>query len=130
MDWRLHPQVEDQLVARYGAGLDLVTVAGGVKALVEEPDGPVASFLARHVDISRRLHSSRRVVLVNHTDCGAYGGQAAFATTGEEHERHAGHLREASRLLRARFPGLAVELLLAHVNPAGDAWKVTLEPVA
>lgn len=57
---------------------DLVKVAGGAKALAEGAS-PARDFVQEQVATSLRLHGAKKVVLMLHEDCGAYGGSKRFA---------------------------------------------------
>lgn len=55
----------------------------------------------RQVEISNYLHQIKKVILINHEDCGAYGKEGTF-------ERHKRDLEEAERKIEALFPHLDV----------------------
>src|SRR3989344_5369005 len=67
--------------------IDIVSVAGAVKNN--------ADFLMKQIDISKRLHDIKEVILMNHTDCGAYGGRKAFGSAEDERNKHLSDLNEA-----------------------------------
>ncbi len=54
--------------------IDLVKVAGGAKALASAEATPEREFVLNQVKTSVRFHGAKRVVLMLHRDCGAYGG--------------------------------------------------------
>jgi hypothetical protein len=57
-----------------------------------------------------RLHQTRRVILMQHSDCGAYGGLEAFkGDAGAERQNHGEELRKAARVLAEAIPELTVE---------------------
>jgi hypothetical protein len=57
-----------------------------------------------------RLHGTTRVILMLHSDCGAYGGLEHFdGDTKAEAEHHKAELERATHNLRAAIPGLDVE---------------------
>jgi len=63
--------------------IDLVKVAGGAKDLAvgtEASPSVMAArdFLLGQITTSIRLHGTKRVVLMTHRDCGAYGGSKSF----------------------------------------------------
>lgn len=124
MDWRLHPGLDDRVREAVGGACDLVVVPGGVKSLLPDGDPAVREFLLDSIGISARLHATGRVVLANHTDCGAYGGQAAFGSDAQEVARHRADLESARRVVEARFPSLRVETLLVRLTPAGQGWAI------
>jgi carbonic anhydrase len=85
-------------------------VAGGAKCLASPSEDPDRDFVLKQIRISIALHQTRRVVLMLHSDCGAYGGLAAFGGDPQvEAEKQAEELRRAATALRQVFPELQVE---------------------
>lgn len=88
---------------------DMIVVAGGAKTLASPRDDFERDFILEQVRLSVRLHKTRRIFLMNHSDCATYGGLAAFE--GDQ-SREAGHhkkeLRRAAELVKANFPELDV----------------------
>ncbi len=94
MDYRLQRYLNDWLDSNAGRGnYDRVSIAGGVQDVF-----PVL----KHIELSVTLHKIRKVILINHEDCGAYGPSGTF-------ERHKADLRDAERRVLALFNGLLVE---------------------
>jgi hypothetical protein len=59
---------------------------------------------------SMRLHGTRRVILMLHSDCGAYGGLAAFEHNAErERANHRAELQRAAENLSHAIPGIKVD---------------------
>lgn len=96
--------------------VDIVSIAGCVKNLVAPARETDVEFVMRQLDISKRLHGVCKVVLMNHTDCGAYGGRKAFASPEEERARHASDLEKARAMILARYPDLEVRNVIAHID--------------
>lgn len=88
---------------------DVISVAGACKGLNDEQGG----FLDNQIDLSKKLHDIKTIVLVNHTDCGAYGGCSAFATPEAEREHHTAELRKAKEYLEKKHQGVTVKIMLA-----------------
>ena len=78
--------------------IDLVKIAGGAKALGGEA-GPDRDFVLGQLKASIRLHGTKRVVLMLHRDCGAYGGSKNFPDANAELEHHTARLKAAKDLL-------------------------------
>jgi carbonic anhydrase len=74
--------------------IDLVKVAGGAKALAGDAS-PDRDFVLNQIKTSVRLHGTRRVILMLHRDCGAYGGSKSFADAGAERAELVKQLRQA-----------------------------------
>ena len=64
-----------------------------------------------------RLHGTNRVMLMVHTDCGAYGGLQAFGGNEErEAANHESELRSAAEFLKSNIPPIAIDVLLPEVH--------------
>ena len=57
-----------------------------------------------------RLHKTNRVMLMVHSDCGAYGGLQAFDGNDErEAANHESELRSAAEFLKSNIPAIEVD---------------------
>jgi Putative carbonic anhydrase len=89
---------------------DHIRVAGGAKCLASPEPPAERDFVLDQIGKSVRLHATGRVVLMVHSDCGAYGGLAAFGGDAEaELRHHANELQAAADCLRQNFPALAID---------------------
>ena len=96
---------------------DLKATAGGVLAMLDAPLS-VRRWILRDIDLVYRLHSVRRVIIVHHEDCAAYGGSAKLGNLAQQREFHRKQVQRAVRLLRRQFPDLIVSGFLAHGYPS------------
>ena len=93
------------------ASSDPIKIAGGAKALAA-PEGDVErEFVIEQIRTSMRLHGATRVILMLHSDCGAYGGLAGGfkGDARAEAEHHKVELRRAAANLLEDIPGLEVQ---------------------
>jgi carbonic anhydrase len=89
---------------------DMILVAGGAKTLASPASDFERDFIVGQIGLSIKLHGTRRVLLMTHSDCGAYGGLAKFeADTKREAEYHEREMARAAALVRRAFPEVAVE---------------------
>jgi hypothetical protein len=89
---------------------DPIKVAGGAKCLASPDQESERQFVLEQIRKSIRLHGTRRVILKVHSDCGAYGGLAAFGGDARrEAEHHCAELRLAAANLRAAIPDLEIQ---------------------
>lgn len=79
---------------------DRVALAGGVKNL---------DTILRQIDIAVRLHHIKKVILVNHEDCGAYGEAGTL-------EKHTEDLTAAKARIQEIYPNLEVETFYLHLD--------------
>ena len=113
MDFRLGGAIRDYLDSNdlYN-DVDIISIAGASKDLVEDADG----FLATQIELSKSLHNIDRIILMNHTDCGGYGGRSAFESPEDEIENHVTDMKIAKSKLNEKYPDIEVELALAHID--------------
>ncbi len=105
---------------------DLVSMAGAAKNLVDSADPSSAATARLQIKLSHDLHGISRVILINHLDCGAYGGRAAFVSDEEEFARHSEDLKSARASIIAEYPRTEVSLAIAKINFDG---KVSFEEI-
>ena len=94
---------------------DLVKVAGGAKALAGDPS-PERDFVLAQVTTSIRLHGAKRVVLMLHRDCGAYGGSKQFADPDAEAAFFKDQLAGARDFLKGEVGDLPVDAYFADFD--------------
>ena len=89
---------------------DPIKIAGGAKALASPEHESDRQFLLEQIRKSMRLHGAARVVLMLHSDCGAYGGLAGFGgDAGAERRNHMDEMGKAKANLERTIPGVRVE---------------------
>ncbi len=90
---------------------DPIIVAGGAKSLASPEHETDREFLVDQVTKSIRLHGTDRVILMLHSDCGAYGGLHKIFNGDEAAEvaHHKSELRLAHGTLKRAFPEVSVE---------------------
>jgi hypothetical protein len=92
---------------------DTVRIAGGPRALASGTSEERA-FVSEQIRTSRRLHRSSSVLLINHTDCGAYGGLRAFdGDTERERAFHVAELQRAADIVSSLVPEAKVQLFFS-----------------
>ena len=90
---------------------DPIKIAGGAKSLASPDHEGDREFVLEQIKKSIRLHGANRVVLMLHSDCGAYGGLAGGfgGDAGAERENHRKEMKTAKSTLSAAIPGVRVE---------------------
>src|SRR5271156_2396856 len=108
------------------ANSDPIKVAGGAKCLASPEQETEREFVLEQIRKSMRLHGTRRVILMVHSDCGAYGGLAGGfgGDTRAEAEHHHEELRRAAESLRKAIPGVEVD---AYFMDFEGVWSAELE---
>jgi carbonic anhydrase len=89
---------------------DMIVVAGGAKTLASPRNDFEQDFILEQVRMSIRLHQSKRVLVMSHSDCATYGGLAYFkGDQAAEAAHHRAELLRAAELVTKNFPGVSVE---------------------
>jgi len=120
LDWAIIRCIDGRLNKAIAAHLhelgvpeahDIYSLPGGPKDLIDGDEG----FIRDIEQIIVELHGVRNVVLIQHTDCGAYGGRAKCGCTARaDFEFQLGELRRAAHAM-SRFPDLTIHMALAHI---------------
>ena len=88
---------------------DPIRIAGGAKCLAEPDKESDRQFILEQLHWSMQLHGTDTVLLMLHSDCGAYGGLAAFGNDPKkEIQNHQTHLQSAAAFLKSAIPELTV----------------------
>lgn len=90
--------------------IDPKSPAGGVKVFASPEFETDREFFVREIEKSITLHHIKKIMLFSHTDCGAYGGLAAFENNQEkEFIFHTEEHKKAKAFLQKKFPTFIVE---------------------
>jgi len=89
---------------------DPVKIAGGAKCLASPELESEREFVLEQIRKSMRLHGTRRVILMLHSDCGAYGGLESFGgDAAAERVHHREELRLAAQNLARAIPEIEIK---------------------
>src|SRR6202795_1632721 len=89
---------------------DMIVGAGGAKTLASPRNDFEQDFLLEQVRFSIRLHKTKRLLVMSHSDCATYGGLAHFKGDREaEADHHRSELLRAGELLTSTFPNISVD---------------------
>ncbi|MBI2971937.1 MAG: hypothetical protein HYY37_05950 [Candidatus Aenigmarchaeota archaeon] len=114
IDFRFWEKVSNVVKSLYKIQtMDIISFPGGVKSIVD--DG-VHSPVLENIRLSVTLHSVDKIVLVNHRDCGAYGGSGAFADREGELDTHFNDLEAAKDILHREFPEKEIIISFADMK--------------
>jgi carbonic anhydrase len=104
---------------------DPIRIAGGAKCLASPEHQGEREFVLEQIRKSIRLHGTELVILMLHSDCGAYGGLAASfgGDARAEAQHHEEELRRAAECLRKAIPGIDVQ---AYFVDFEGVWAVEL----
>lgn len=88
---------------------DFPSLPGAAKAINECSGDDIAM---KCVSVPCNLHHAKKLVIVNHQDCGAYGGSKVFnGDETAEQEFHEAELKKAKEKILVEYPNLQVVLV-------------------
>ncbi len=126
MDYRLVGAVADYLDGRGLRGkYDQITLAGGAIGVMSDQTTAWAKTFWQHVALARKLHGIRKVIIIDHRDCGAC---KAFVSTDcadireVETVTHMKWMEALADEIAKREPGLEVETLLMDLDGSVEAF--------
>lgn len=91
---------------------DFPSLPGGAKAINEDNDLALGC-----VSVPCDLHHVKKIVIVNHQDCGAYGGSSKFNNdNAAEQKFHTEELRKAKEKISAKYGDKEVILVYAKLD--------------
>jgi carbonic anhydrase len=118
IDYRLPGKIARYMESRgLIANYDHVILAGASLGATNSVYPHWARCFWDHLELARKLHAIRRVIILDHRECGSY--RAIFGTNLSGDEEKAQHARELHRLAReigAAYPAIAVETLLMSLD--------------
>ncbi|MGA9307717.1 MAG: carbonic anhydrase [Candidatus Sulfotelmatobacter sp.] len=110
---------------------DPIKIAGGAKSLASPELETDREFVLEQIRKSMRLHDTKRVILMVHSDCGAYGGLAE-GFGGDAKTEAAHHQRElalAAANLAKAIPGIEIQAYFADFGGIWDAELASSQPL-
>ena len=106
IDYRFRPLISAWIKDELNDQADLVAVAGAAKTLL---DPASEQYILGLIKIAEDLHGVTTVHILNHVDCGAYGGSKLHAGEAQEKQFHANQCALATQVIAQQFPGLTVK---------------------
>ena len=101
IDFRFQKYIKDWIEKNLsGKTYDYIGFAGSTKDW---------QTIKNQIDISKKLHQIKQVILIHHEECGAYGQEST-------QERHATDLKTAKENILATYPDLKVDLYYLHLD--------------
>ena len=120
MDYRLTDQTTRYMDKR---GLknkyDHIILAGAALGALTEKFPAWNQTFWDHVGVASDLHKIRKIIVLDHRDCGAYKvllGEDFAKDPAKETAIHARHLKRLGKMIQEKYPPLGVELLLMALN--------------
>lgn len=100
---------------------DFPKLPGAAKA-INECRGDEMDIAMKCIGVPCDLHHVQKIVIVNHADCGAYGGSERFYGDAEAEQKfHEGELRKAEKKITAKYPEKKIIIAYAKLVDNGES---------
>ena len=113
MDYRLQESINKWIEER-GLFGDIDRIAFGGPGLHHE-------IALQFIDIGCRAHGAKNVYIVQHEDCGAYNGHAAFPSLEAEREKLIGDMLSLKKKVLEIYPDVNVFSMI--LNDRDGSWE-------
>ena len=101
IDFRLQDEIDAWIDKHFEPDtFDRVSLAGDIKNLDAVLD---------QIKIAHNLHQIKKVILINHEDCGAYGAEGTY-------QKHIHDLKNAETKIEYLYPDLEVDIYYLHLD--------------
>lgn len=94
---------------------DIVSLAGSSKSLADGKD-EIKNLLIKQIKTSKDLHGAEEVILIHHSDCGAYKTTCCFTSIEEEKNIQLEDMNKAEDLIKENFPEMEVKKVWAEMK--------------
>jgi len=118
VDFRFHEILNQSIKEVFEINTyDLWTLPGCAKTILSSDETEyIEVFFNKIKAVSIGLHDIKQIILINHADCGGYGGRQAFQSPEAERLKHKEDLTEAKKILEQNFPELKVRIGYTDLN--------------
>lgn len=107
VDFRFHEASAKYVKDEMKQNFDLITLAGSQKNIAENNElWQATSRTINNVCVN--LHHIKKIMVLAHEDCGAYGGSKNFVNSAEEEQKYWEDLEKAKQRLQSEFPNLSI----------------------
>ena len=114
IDGRFIKRTTEWLTEQTDGVFDLRTEVGASKAILD--CGSDWDVCCSVIATSLKLHSVRELYLIDHIDCGAYGGSKKFESEADEKKFHLAQLDKAAKTIVEHYPNILVRKVYADWN--------------
>ncbi len=116
MDFRFKEETLEYLKNKLGMNdLDVISLAGASLNIANPKNKADYEVVMNQIDLSANLHKIDKIIIIDHADCGAYGGRAAFNSVEEEKDAHVKNLIESKEILNNKYPEKEIVLVYADL---------------
>jgi carbonic anhydrase len=120
IDFRFWKETADFVEKELGIkSYDFPSLPGAAKAINESNGQDLAMSC---ISVPCELHHAKKIIIINHQDCGAYGGSAKFNGDIEAEQKfHEEELQKAKDIILGKYPNKEYILVYAKLADDGES---------
>lgn len=116
MDFRLVGETRRWMEqSGYLGNCDVVSMAGASKELLDGGQ-PARELILKQIGLSINLHQATEVILLHHSDCGAYKASYTFESGSEEKLKQIEDMNRSESIIKERFNDISVRKVWAQMQ--------------
>ena len=128
MDFRLVKETRRWMDENgYLNNCDVVSLAGASKELLDGGE-EARNLVLKQIELAHNLHGASEVILVHHSDCGAYKNAYSFSSPEEERKQQWEDMAKTEKIIEDRFKGMVVKKIWANMLDE-DGQKVEFQKI-
>lgn len=108
---------------------DFPSLPGAAKT-INNSHNDSADLALSCIDVPVRLHGVQKIIIINHADCGAYGGLSCF---NHDHDKernfHRQQLLEARQKVAVEYPGKNLRTLFLSFHKDDDLLNIEITEI-
>jgi hypothetical protein len=116
MDFRLVKELRRWMEKKgYLCNCDVVSLAGASKEMLDGGE-ETRELIFKQIGLASTLHGASEVILVHHSDCGAYKGTYNFVLPEEEKKKQLEDMAKAEVMIKDKFAAMKVMKVWAQLQ--------------
>ncbi len=116
MDFRLVKETRRWMEENgYLSNCDVVSLAGASKEMLDGGE-EARELILKQIGLANTLHGASEVILVHHSDCGAYKNSYNFASPDEEKKKQLEDMAKTETMIKNKFVDMKVTKVWAQLQ--------------
>jgi hypothetical protein len=116
MDFRLVKETRRWMDENgYLSNCDVVSLAGASKEILDGGE-EARELILKQINLANTLHGASEIILVHHSDCGAYKNAYNFASPEEEKNKQLEDMTKTEVMIKDKFANMRVTKIWAQLQ--------------
>ncbi len=126
VDFRFWDNFDELLKQKFNIkSYDLWCLPGAGKIFLDKENQDFADTLLEKIkNVSIKLHNIKELIILNHQDCGGYGGRKAFLNIEDEFNKHKTDLLQVRNILQEKLPNIKIRIGLITLDEQEEEFDI------